>query len=145
MPTVDFGNVSDASEFNLLPEGQYLVSVEQVDEDVTQKGDERLNIRYSVIDGEHAGASLFDHIYFSQRALPRAKLLLKALGISADGVVSITPDLLLGKTCRVDATIEIYAKSDGSEGKSNSIPFAGYHSVAGEESGRGASESLSPY
>jgi hypothetical protein len=145
MPTVDFTGVADANEFTPVPEGTYTVEVDQVDEEVSQKGDELLKVRLHVIEGEHAGALVFDRLYFSQRALPRVKLVLDAMGLSTSGEVDVTPGLLLGRKCRVDVTVDTYIKRDGSEGKATSIPYAGYHRLGGEDDAEDADESIAPF
>jgi len=139
MRTVDFSRVKDADEYTPVPEGRYPVEVEDVEEDVNKNGDDLLKLRLRVIDGEHAGAAIFDRLFFTERALPRVKLVLKALGIEPTGSIEVTPELLRGRKCIVDVIIESYTKSDGSEGRSNAVPFAGYHKV--DE----GSEAIAPY
>lgn len=134
MKTIDFGQVKNAGEFSPIPEGRYLVEIESAEEDVTQKGDDRLNLRLRVVQGEHEGAVIFDKFHFTARALPRLKLLLATLGIDTGGQVDITPQLLEGRRCVVDVVVDTYVKSDGSEGRSNMVPFAGYHEAEDGES-----------
>ena len=146
MPTIDFSNVAAADEFTPVPDGTYTVEVDEVNEEVSQKGDNLLKVRLQVIEGEHAGAAIYDRLYFSERALPRIKLVLDAMGVSTAGAVDVTPELLLGRKCQAEVTVDTYIKSDGSEGKSNSVPFAGYHRLAGTEGGAdGNSESITPF
>jgi hypothetical protein len=139
MKTIDFSRVKDADEFTPVPDGRYAVEVESVEEDVNKNGDDVLKLRLHVIDGEHAGAIIFDRLYFTERALPRVKLVLKALGIEPAGSIEVTPELLQGRKCVVDVLIDTYQKTDGSEGRSNMVPFAGYHKA--DE----GSEALAPY
>ena len=133
MRTVDFREVKDAGEFTPIPEGSYIVEIQSAEEDETKKGDDRLNLRLRVAAGEHEGAVVFDRFHFSPRALPRLKLLLKALGVDTSGEVEVTPALLEGRRCTVDVVIDSYVKSDGSEAQSNTVPFAGYHTAENEE------------
>ena len=57
------------------------------------------------------------------------KLLLGALGIDTSGEVEVSPEILQGRRCTVDVVIDAYVKSDGTEGKANQVPFAGYHAI----------------
>ncbi|RPH47036.1 MAG: DUF669 domain-containing protein [Planctomycetota bacterium] len=139
MRTIDFSQVPDAGEYTPIPEGRYLAEVESVEEDVNKNGDDVLKLRLRVIEGEHAGAAIFDRLFFTPRALPRVKAVLKALGIEPSGSIEVTPELLQGRKCVIDVLIESYQKTDGSEGKSNVVPFAGYHRA--DE----GSEALAPY
>ncbi|MFH1680734.1 MAG: DUF669 domain-containing protein [Candidatus Eisenbacteria bacterium] len=139
MKRIDFRQVANVDEYAPVPQGQYLVEIEEAEEDTTRNGDERITLRLRVLDGEHAGAAIFDRIYFSPRALPRLKHLLGAVGVDTDQDLEVGPELLKGKRCLVDVTVESYVKTDGSEGKANAVPFAGYH-AAGD-----GDEELAPY
>ena len=145
MRTIDFSQVTDADEFSPVPEGRYPIEIEQVEESVSQKGDDLLKLRLRILDGEHAGAVVFDKLYFTEKALPRIKHVLKALGITATGELMVGPELLTGKRCLVDVIVDTYVRADGNEGKSNSVPFAGYHREEGEEIGNGTGESITPF
>jgi hypothetical protein len=125
MKRIDFRNVANVDEYAPVPAGRYSVEIEEAEEDLTRNGDERITLRLRVLDGEHAGAAIFDRIYFSPRALPRLKHLLDAVGVETGADVDVSADLLRGKRCSVDVVVESYVKTDGSEGKTNSVPFAG--------------------
>ena len=133
MKTIDFSEVPDLDERSPVPEGPYRVEVYKAKYDTTQGGGDYLKLRLHVTDGEHAGAILNDQVYFTERALPRLKLILKALRIDTEGELTIGPELLKGKTCLVDVIVNSYVKTDGSEAKANAIPFAGYHATEDEE------------
>ena len=134
MRTIDFGQVKDANEYSPVPDGRYPVEIESVEEAANKNGDDVLKLRLRVTDGEHAGAAIFDRLFFTERALPRIKLVLRALGISTKGEVDVTPRLLEGRRCLVDVVVDTYTKSDGTDGRSNAVLFAGYHEAENDES-----------
>ena len=135
MKTIDFSNVPDLDEYSPVPEDQYLAEIGKAEYDTTRAGDDYLKIRFYIVDGDHAGAAIFDRVYFSKKAMPRLKLLLEALGISTKESIEVTPALLEGRKCLINVVVESYVKSDGSEAKTNSIPYAGYHKADEEEAG----------
>jgi hypothetical protein len=71
------------------------------------------------------------------------KLFLEAVGIATDSEVEVTPDLVEGKRCLVDVVVDTYTKSDGSEGRKNSVPFRGYHPI--DAGGKEEDESIIPF
>ena len=135
MKTIDFSTVRDPNEQSLLPPDRYLAEIERVEEDTSQRGDDVLKLLLRVTDGDHAGAVIFDRLYFTEKAMPRVKLLLKALGISTEESIEVTPALLVGHKCLVDVYVDSFTRNDGSEAQSNAIPYVGYHALDEEEQG----------
>jgi len=134
MPIVDFTNVKLPEEgkmdFSPLPEGEYLCEVEEVDDTgKTKAGDEMWGIKFKVVGGEYDGRYIFDNMVFSDKALPRLKLICSRLGIEADTEVNLTGKSLLGRKVYLDIVEKTYKSKDGTEKLGNSVLFDGYREV----------------
>lgn len=145
MPRIDFSTVEDAKAFTPLPEGQYVAEVSSVEETTTNRGEPMWKLRLKVLEGPHAGRFLFDNLVFSPKALKRVKFVCARLGLDTTGEVDLTPRLLRGRTARVTVTIEDYIDDEGKARSRNSIPFAGYESVAEEATAAEEDEDDAPF
>jgi len=103
MPKLNFTGVKDAKETSdLIPEGIYNCMVDACDLRFTKTtGAEFFNLHLKVMEGDQSGRYIFDSLFFSEKALPRAKSALAALGIDVTGEVDLTPEMLIGKFCQV--------------------------------------------
>jgi len=126
MPRIDFSAVEDAKDFTPLPEGEYLCRVDNVEESLTGAGAEMWKLRLAVVSGEHKGRYVFDNLVFSEKALKRAKFVLRCLGIDVSGEIDVTREMIVGKQANVRVDLEEYADDEGREKKRNRVPFAGY-------------------
>lgn len=138
MPRIDFSTVEDAKGFDPVPEGTYLCRVDSIKESVTRGGDEMWALRLAIVDGPHKDRCVFDNLPFSPKGLKRVKLLCGALGLDTTGEIELTPNLLIGRTCRVEVNLEEYVDEKGQTKETNTVPFAGYSPVDLEEDGSGA-------
>lgn len=135
MPRIDFDTIEDAKGFEPVPEGAYLCRVDSIKESVTRGGDEMWALRLAITTGPYAGRLVFDNLPFSPKGLKRVKLFCSALGLDTAGEIELTPDLLIGRTCRVEVRVEEYVDEKGQEKERNAVPFAGYAPVETEEGG----------
>jgi hypothetical protein len=126
MPRIDFSNVEDPKDFTPLPEDDYLCRVDNVEEALTGAGDEMWKVRHLVTKGEFKGRYIFDNLVFSEKALKRAKLILRCLGVDVSGEINLTPEMIKGKQAIVTVKLEDYVDDEGREKKRNRVPFAGY-------------------
>lgn len=128
MPRLNFGNVPDADDFSPLPEGKYLCQLKEIEESLTQNGDEMWNLRFEVVEGEYRSRVIFDRMVFSEStiALSRVKFICKRLGLDVSGEVNLVPDLLLRRTGYVSVETEEYTDRKGRTKKRNVVPFTGY-------------------
>ena len=134
MPEVDFDQYDEASNFAPLPEGDYNVELDKIEEKSTGSGDEMWSLRFVVMDEPHKGRYIFDNMVFTQAAMGRVKLICSRLGINTSGTVNLTTDHLKGKRCRlVGVTIGEYEDYEGNMRKKNEVPFAGYEKYGDEE------------
>lgn len=109
--------------------GIYPCQLINIDEKLTQFGDELWNLKWVVLEGEYKGRYIFDNLVFSKAALKRVKLVCARLGIHLRGEVELTKDMLLGKKVFVEINIEEYQDKKGIIREKNSVPFDGYQSV----------------
>lgn len=133
MPKIDFTKVEDAQDFMPLPDGKYLCELKEIEESLTQRGDDLWKLRFEVIEGEYMGRYIFDNLVFSEAALKRAKLICARLGIDVSKEVDVEPELLLHKKCYINVLTEGYEDNDGNVKKRNVVPFAGYEKVEADK------------
>lgn len=105
--TLDFSKVV---EFELLPKGEYIASVFQVEKKETTSGNEYLTWTFKILEGEYTGRKMFLNTSLQPRALWRLQKILKALNIDAKGKIRLDLENLLGKKCKI---IIIHENFDG--------------------------------
>jgi hypothetical protein len=109
MPKINWSQVEDARDFEPLPIGKYpcVLAVDNKMRDsqgnmitdgngrpaisTTRAGDERWSIKATILDGPHAGRWVLDSLSFGERALKRAKIVLKRAGIIDDDTTDYDP------------------------------------------------------
>ena len=129
MPKINFGEVGEAREFSPLPKGDYRCRLVKVEETFTKDRDEMWRLRFRVEEGPEEGALIFDNLVFSEKALPRAKLICSRLGLDVSSELDITPALILDRTCIISVIVEDYEDPQGKTQQRNKVPFAGYASI----------------
>jgi hypothetical protein len=132
MPRIDFNNVSETSDFAPIPDGEYTCRLIDIETDLTRAGDEMWKLRWEVESGEHTGRLLFDNLVFSQKALPRVKLVCFSCGLDVVGQVDLQPEMLLNRRAMVVTYQEEYQDDRGQAKVANRIPFDGYSVVPGD-------------
>ena len=144
MPKVDFSQIDDVTDYSPIPEGDYLCRLTDVEESETRNGDDLWKLRFAVEKGEFAGRCVFDNLVFSEKALPRVKLICSRLGVDMSGELDLQPHHLLEKTCLITVTIEDYEDEEGNTKKCNRVPFAGYE-FADDDGGEDDGEENTPF
>lgn len=137
MPKID-SNAKDVQDFSPIPVGKYLVEVEDIQSSYTNAGDEMWKMKMLIVEGEEEGKYLFDNIVFSEKAMPRAKMICSRFGLDVSKDFDLTEEMLLSR--RAIATvdrIESYEKEDGRTAQASRIGFAGYENAPeGKEKGK---------
>jgi hypothetical protein len=119
--------------FTLLPEGKHLMRCLDVEYKVAgdpPKDSWRLTL--AVVPGEpHEHTNCFDSLFFTEKAIGRVLLCLRAFGVPDEQLAGIDPEdlnaqkALIGRTAIVDVE-----QSVGKDGKTYANPtYAGYHSA----------------
>lgn len=102
---VDFSGVE---VFNRAPEGTHVVKVASVEEVTFQGGNEGFKVAFEIIKGAGKGARVYENFPLVDTALWKLKSLLVAIGMKADGRVTLDTDKLIGKTLEIDVYHEDY-------------------------------------
>lgn len=114
-------------DFATIPAGTYLCRIAEVRPGTTRAGDERWSLRLEVAEGEHVGKqAAWDSIVFSVRGKARARMVLAALGLPAEGRVQIEPKDLEGRTALVEVRPAEYQTPSGDVVRRNEVPYDGY-------------------
>lgn len=102
---VDFTGVKT---FVKCPEGQHVVKIEDIKEDVSQAGNDVIKATFKVVKGNSKGAVIYENFVLGETSLWKLKALLEALGMKADGKTVLNLDILEGKTLIVTVVHEEY-------------------------------------
>lgn len=128
MPEVNF-DVEEAANYEItVPPGKYLVRCDEIRETFTKENNECWNLTLTIIHGEHKGNQIYDPLFFTERAMPRVKLVCHRLGgLEGTGYVTVNTTDLLNKSCYV-AVVE--KEDDFNAGKMvNKVAYAGYYAI----------------
>jgi hypothetical protein len=126
MPRVDFPNVDDASDYTVLPEGDYTCMVTEVFDEVSQAGNDMWKLHMRVDKGEYEGRMIFDNLVFTEKALPRVKIFAKACMLDVTKEIDMQPAAVLGKMVMVSVFETSYENASGEKIPTNKVHFAGY-------------------
>lgn len=92
-----------------IPEGQYVVSVNDASIENSSKGNDYIKFEFEVIEGAHKGAKLFHNCSLQPQALFNLKGVLEALGFSIPKkAFDLDLSELLGMECEVEVGHEVY-------------------------------------
>ncbi len=121
---VDFRGVQESSGgFEPLPPGEYLCRVRGAEEKTNY-----LQIEFEVLDEAFAGRKVVDRLFPTEKALPRLKMALSALGVAVDGLVEIEPRDLIGRQAYLSLEADSYTDRNGVFRRTNKVAYEGYRS-----------------
>ena len=127
---INFDAKDSVSDFVSVPEGTYLCRIAEVRVGETKTGDARWSLRLLVADGHHVGKqAAWDSLVFSVRGRARARLVLRALGMPAEGKVDIDPADLTGRDALVSVRPTEYESPSGQLIRRNEVPYDGYRAT----------------
>lgn len=89
-------------------EGEHLAVLKKIEEAVSQAGNDMLSATFEVISGRSTGARVLESFPLSEKAKWKLKGYLNAVGIKADGKISLDLDALEGKKCIISVYHEEY-------------------------------------
>ena len=102
-------DMTGVESYTRCPEGEQLARVKKMEMGTVQgSGDDALKAVFEVIKGEGKGCQVFETFSLSEKALWKLKQFLTAIGVKADGKLSLDLDKLEGKTCILDVIHEEY-------------------------------------
>ena len=102
-------DMTGVESYTRCPEGEWLAKVTKIEEGTVQgSGDDCLKARFEVIKGSAKGCAVFETFSLSEKALWKLKSFLEAIGMKANGRISLDLDKLEGKICVIDVIHEEY-------------------------------------
>lgn len=103
MPTID---LSDVKGLDPIPAGKYVATITEAKTAVSKAGNEMIQMRWHIEEGEYEGRIVFDNMVFSSNAMWRVKQTLIGLGFPKDYTGNVEPDDLIGLSANIVVTIE---------------------------------------
>ena len=102
-------DMTGVESYTRCPEGEWLVKLSSIEEGTVQgSGDDCLKARFEVIKGSAKGCAVFETFSLTEKALWKLKGFLEAVGMKANGKLSLDLDKLEGKVCIIDVIHDEY-------------------------------------
>ncbi len=121
-------NMKDVSVGGVIPEGEYVVTVDEVSVEESQQGNQYLKWVFKVLDGKQKGSKIYHNTSLLPQSLFNLKNLLIALGVPVpDKAFQLNLDECEGCNCGVTIAHDTY------DGKKRSRAHEHYHNSARHE------------
>ena len=102
-------DMTGVESYTRCSEGEHLAEVKKVEMGTVQgSGDDCIKAVFEVLKGADKGCQVFETFSLSEKALWKLKSFLQAIGIKADGKLTLDLDKLEGKICVIDVIHEEY-------------------------------------
>lgn len=102
-------DMTGVESYTRCSEGEHLAKVKKVEMGTVQgSGDDCIKAVFEVLKGADKGCQVFETFSLSEKALWKLKSFLQAIGIKADGKLTLDLDKLEGKVCVIDVIHEEY-------------------------------------
>ena len=102
-------DMTGVEAFSRCPEGQWLAKVKKVElGEVQGSGEDALKAQFEVTSGSAKGNVVFETFSLNEKALWKLKTFLLAIGMKADGKMTLDMDKLEGKICGIDVIHDEY-------------------------------------
>ena len=102
-------DMSGVESYTRCPEGEWLARLTKIEEGTVQGScDDCLKARFEVIKGSAKGSTVFETFSLTEKALWKLKSFLNAIGMKANGKISLDLDKLEGKICMIDVIHDEY-------------------------------------
>lgn len=102
-------DMTGVESYTRCPEGEHLARVKKMEMGTVQgSGDDALKAVFEVLKGDGKGCQVFETFSLGEKALWKLKQFLTAIGVKADGKLSLDLDKLEGKLCIIDVIHEEY-------------------------------------
>lgn len=102
-------DMTGVESYTRCSEGEHLAKVKKVEMGTVQgSGDDCIKAVFEVLKGVDKGCQVFETFSLSEKALWKLKSFLQAIGIKADGKLTLDLDKLEGKVCVIDVIHEEY-------------------------------------
>lgn len=102
-------DMTGVESYTRCSEGEHLAKVKKVEMGTVQgSGDDCIKAVFEVLKGADKGCQVFETFSLSEKALWKLKSFLQAIGIKADGKLTLDLDKLEDKICVIDVIHEEY-------------------------------------
>lgn len=102
-------DMTGVESYTRCPEGEWLAKLSSIEEGTVQgSGDDCLKARFEVIKGSAKGCAVFETFSLTEKALWKLKGFLEAVGMKANGKLSLDLDKLEGKVCVINVIHDEY-------------------------------------
>ena len=101
-------DLTGVESFQRCAEGLHTVKIATAEVKQSQGGNDMIVIAFEVTKGVDKGARVYENFPLVDKALWKLKGLLQAIGMKADGKVSVDLDKLIGKVCNINVQHEEY-------------------------------------
>ena len=102
-------DMTGVESYTRCPEGEWMAKLSSIEEGTVQgSGDDCLKARFEVIKGSAKGCNVFETFSLTEKALWKLKSFLEAIGMKANGKLSLDLDKLEGKVCVIDVIHDEY-------------------------------------
>lgn len=102
-------DMTGVESYTRCPEGEWLAKLSSIEEGTIQgSGDDCLKARFEVIKGSAKGCAVFETFSLTEKALWKLKGFLEAIGMKANGKLSLDLDKLEGKVCIINVIHDEY-------------------------------------
>lgn len=118
------GVPASSGGFEPIPDGEYRAKVRSAEEKANH-----FLLEFEVLDEPFAGRKVVDRLFATEKALPRFRAALTALGVPADGLVEIEPRTLIGREVYLTLEPDSFTDRNGVFRRTNKVSFEGYRAV----------------
>ena len=101
-------DMTGVESYNKASEGQHVVRILSIDEKTSQGGNDMLQCCFEVVKGSDKGCRVYENYPLIDTALWKLKGMLQAIGMKAEGKISLDLDKLIGKQLIVEVIHEDY-------------------------------------
>ena len=102
-------DMTGVESYTRCSEGEHVAKVKKVEMGTVQgSGDDCIKAVFEVLKGSDKGCQVFETFSLSEKALWKLKSFLQAIGIKADGKLTLDLDKLENKVCVIDVVHEEY-------------------------------------
>lgn len=102
-------DMTGVESYTRCPEGEFAAKCKKIDMGTVQgSGDDCLKAQFEVLSGDGKGCTVYETFYLGEKALWKLKSFLEAIGVKANGKISLDLDKLEGKICTIEVIHDEY-------------------------------------
>lgn len=96
-------DMTGVESYTRCPEGEFTAKCKKIDMGTVQgSGDDCLKAQFEVLSGDGKGCTVYETFSLGEKALWKLKSFLEAIGMKANGKISLDLDKLEGKICTIE-------------------------------------------